>query len=107
MTRVSFKCSVAPENGASKYELVATNDAKCHEYSNWDVIFQDLSGKGFASDEVQAIAAVVHRVRECEHEHDKNVDKKKEAWKKKNQPKRKEWTIAIIRRKTTTEEEQQ
>ena len=55
LTRFSFKASVAPENGASKFELVATNDAMCHQYSNWDIISQDLSGKGFASDEVSSM----------------------------------------------------
>lgn len=58
LTRLSFKCSVAPENGASKFEIVAANDAKCNERSTWDVIHQDLSGKGFASDDDTMVAQV-------------------------------------------------
>jgi len=58
MTRFSFKCSVAPTNGASKFEIVAANDAACNARSNWDVIYQDLSGKGFASDDETMMAEV-------------------------------------------------
>merc|ERR1712228_945424 len=58
LTRFSFKCAIAPENGASKFELVATNDATCNGNSNWDVIYADLSGKGFTSDEDTITAQV-------------------------------------------------
>lgn len=58
LTWISFKCSVAPENGASKFEVVATNDKVCNEHSSWDVIYQDLSGKGFVTDQDTITAQV-------------------------------------------------
>ena len=49
---MSFKSSIAPKNGASKFELMATNDATCNADSKWDVIYEDLSGRGFISEDV-------------------------------------------------------
>merc|ERR1719209_1489594 len=58
VTQFSFRCSDVPANGASKFELVATNDATCNDNSNWDILYQDLSGKGFAKEQEEIKARV-------------------------------------------------
>ena len=46
---------MVPRNGASKFQLVATNDTTCDANANWDVIYEVFTGNismpfGFETD---------------------------------------------------------
>ena len=57
--RVSFKarvgsgCHSPGYCGATKYQFIGSNDPNCSRYSNWKVLFEDLSGEKFGYNTVK------------------------------------------------------